>query len=244
MIFMLVKTLTILMPCFNEEKFITETLEKVSQASLERDVEKEIIIINDCSTDGTRTAIERFIDNNTGQKIKLINHDENRGKGACIRSGLQHATGEVLIIQDTDLEYDPSEYNKLLRPITEGHADIVYGSRFRGSEAHRVLFFMHTIGNKVLTFWSNLFTGLNLSDMETGFKIFKTEIIRNIRLKENRFGFEPEITAKISHMKNIRVYEVGVSYYGRGYDQGKKIKWTDGLRAFYCVFKYNIFSRK
>ena len=231
------------MPCFNEEKFIAETLEKVSRVGLEN-IEKEIIIINDCSTDGTKAAIEQFIQHNANKKIELINHDKNRGKGACIRSGLQRATGEVLLIQDTDLEYDPFEYSKLLCPIVEGHADVVYGSRFRGSEAHRVLFFMHTIGNKILTFWSNLFTGLNLTDMETGYKMFKTEVIRNIRLKENRFGFEPEITAKLSHIRNIRIYEVGISYYGRRYNEGKKIRWKDGIRAFYCVFKYNIFSRK
>lgn len=241
---MIVRTLTILLPCFNEEKFVTEVLQKVVLTSMDWKVEKEIIIVDDGSTDGTRSAIERFIAGHPAQKVKLITHEKNKGKGACIRSGVHHATGEVLIIQDTDLEYDPFEYNKLLRPIVEGHADIVYGSRFRGSEAHRVLFFMHTLGNKLLTFWSNLLTGLNLTDMETGYKMFKTDIIRNIRIKENRFGFEPEITSKISRIKNIRIYEVGISYYGRRYNDGKKIRWKDGLRAFYCVFKYNIFSRK
>jgi len=239
-----VQTLTILMPCFNEEKFIPGALQKVILVPLEWNIEKEIIIVDDCSTDGTNAAIEQFISLHPGKKIKLIRHEKNKGKGACIRTGLQYATGEALIIQDTDLEYDPSEYNKLLRPIMLGHADVVYGSRFRGSEAHRVLFFMHTVGNKILTFWSNLFTGLNLTDMETGYKMFKTEIIRNIRIQENRFGFEPEITSKISRIKNIRIYEVGISYYGRRYDEGKKIRWVDGIRAFYCVFKYNIFSRK
>jgi len=239
-----VQTLTILMPCFNEEKFITGALQNVILVSLEWNIEKEIIIVDDCSTDGTNAAIEQFINLHPGKKIKLIRHEKNKGKGACIRTGLQYATGEALIIQDTDLEYDPFEYNKLLRPIMLGHADVVYGSRFRGSEAHRVLFFMHTIGNKILTFWSNLLTGLNLTDMETGYKMFKTEIIRDIRIQENRFGFEPEITSKISRIKNIRIYEVGISYYGRRYDEGKKIKWVDGIRAFYCVFKYNIFSRK
>jgi glycosyltransferase involved in cell wall biosynthesis len=232
------------MPCFNEERFVIETLQKVIGIQFEEDLEKEIIIINDCSTDSTKKIIEQFIDQHPAEKVKLISHEQNKGKGACIRSGLQYATGEVLIIQDTDLEYDPSEYNKLLRPIIQGHADVVYGSRFRGSEAHRVLFFMHTIGNKILTFWSNVFTGLNLSDMETGYKMFRTEIIQNISIKEDRFGFEPEITAKISRIKNIRIYEVGISYYGRRYNDGKKIKWTDGMRALYCVFKYNIFSRR
>lgn len=238
------RTLTIVMPCFNEEKFVIETLQKVVCTSLEENLQKEIIIVNDCSTDATKKIIEKFIDEHPAEKIKLIDHERNRGKGACIRSGLQYATGDVLIIQDTDLEYDPSEYNKLLRPILQGHADVVFGSRFRGSEAHRVLFFAHTIGNKILTFWSNVFTGLNLTDMETGYKMFKTEIIQNIKIKENRFGFEPEITAKISRIKNLKIYEVGISYYGRRYHEGKKIRWTDGIKALYCVFKYNIFSRK
>ena len=241
---MIIRTLSIIMPCFNEEKFVSDALQKVAQVLLEEHVEKEIIIVNDCSTDGTKPVIERFIVQNPAIKIKLVNHERNQGKGACIRTALEYVSGEALIIQDTDLEYDPAEYNKLLRPIIQGHADVVYGSRFRGSEAHRVLFFMHTIGNKILTFWSNLLTGLNLSDMETGYKMFKMEIIRNIKIKENRFGFEPEITSKISRIKNIRIYEVGISYYGRRYDQGKKIRWVDGVRAFYCIFKYNIFSRK
>jgi glycosyltransferase involved in cell wall biosynthesis len=239
-----IETLTILMPCFNEENFVVDVLKKVSQVALEGNVKKEIIIIDDHSTDGTKKAIEEFIFLNAGQKIRLIIHEKNKGKGACIRTGLQYTSGQAVIIQDTDLEYDPFEYNKLLRPILNGHADVVYGSRFRGSEAHRVLFFLHTIGNKVLTFWSNLLTGLNLSDMETGYKMFKTEIIQNIKIKENRFGFEPEITSKISRIKKIRIYEVGISYYGRRYDEGKKIKWVDGIRAFYCIFKYNIFPRK
>ena len=239
-----IRTLSIIMPCFNEEKFVADALRKVILVLLDGNVEKEIIIVNDCSTDGTKSVIEQFITRNPAGKIKLISHEKNQGKGACIRTGLQYATGDALIIQDTDLEYDPTEYNKLLRPIMQGHADVVYGSRFRGSEAHRVLFFLHTIGNKILTFWSNLLTGLNLSDMETGYKMFKTEIIRNIKLRENRFGFEPEITSKISRIKNIRIYEVGISYYGRRYDEGKKIRWVDGVRAFYCIFKYNIFSRK
>ena len=241
---MTIRTLSIIMPAFNEEKFVSDVLQKVTSVLLDGQVEKEIIIVNDCSTDRTKLTIEQFILQNPSQKIKLITHEKNQGKGACIRTGLQYTSGEVLIIQDTDLEYDPTEYNKLLRPIMQGYADVVYGSRFRGSEAHRVLFFMHTIGNKILTFWSNLLTGLNLSDMETGYKMFRTEIIRNIKIKENRFGFEPEITSKISRIKNIRIYEVGISYYGRRYEEGKKIRWTDGVRALYCIFKYNIFPRK
>jgi glycosyltransferase involved in cell wall biosynthesis len=239
-----VQRLSILIPCYNEEQMVGDVLKMVSKAEMIFQVQKEIIIIDDGSFDNTPACIQRFIQENPGESIKLITHQTNRGKGACVRSGLASATGDVIIIQDADLEYDPSEYNKLLMPIAKGHADVVYGSRFRGSEAHRVLFFLHTLGNKLLTFWSNVFTGLNLTDMETGFKMFRTDVIRKINLKENRFGFEPEVTAKISRIKNIRIYEVGISYYGRQYEQGKKIRWTDGMKAIYCVFKYNIFSRK
>ena len=239
-----VQRLSILIPCYNEQQMVADVLKMVSNAQMMDQVQKEVIIIDDGSSDNTPACIQQFIKENPAQQIKLITHQTNRGKGACVRSGLALATGDVVIIQDSDLEYDASEYNKLLMPIAKGHADVVYGSRFRGSEAHRVLFFLHTIGNKLLTFWSNVFTGLNLTDMETGFKMFRTDAIRQLNLKENRFGFEPEVTAKISRVKNIRIYEVGVSYYGREYEQGKKIRWTDGMRAVYCVFKYNIFSRK
>jgi glycosyltransferase involved in cell wall biosynthesis len=241
---MVIQTLSILIPCFNEEKTVVDVLRMVLGAQMIHGINKEIILIDDGSSDSTPASIQEFINENPGSQIKLITHEKNMGKGACIKSGLQHATGEVFIIQDSDMEYDASEYNKLLNPIVRGYADVVYGSRFRGSEAHRVLFFLHTVGNKMLTFWSNLFTGLNLTDMETGFKMFKTDVIRQIRLKENRFGFEPEVTAKISRVKNIRIYEVGISYYGRRYEEGKKIRWIDGMHAIYCVFKYNIFSRK
>ncbi|TMI95836.1 MAG: glycosyltransferase family 2 protein, partial [Bacteroidetes bacterium] len=237
-------TLSILIPCYNEERMVADVLKMVVDAETIQGIKKEIILIDDGSSDSTPDSIQRFIQENPAHEIKLVKHEKNRGKGACIRTGLQHATGDVLIIQDADMEYDASEYNKLLGPIVKGHADVVYGSRFRGSEAHRVLFFLHTIGNKILTFWSNIFTGLNLTDMETGFKMFKTDVIRRIRLREDRFGFEPEITAKISRLKGIRIYEVGISYYGRRYEDGKKIRWVDGMRAMYCVFKYNIFSRK
>jgi glycosyltransferase involved in cell wall biosynthesis len=239
-----VQTLSILIPCYNEEQMVSDVLKMVSRAEMMFQVQKEIIIIDDGSSDNTPACIQQFIQENPGMPIKLITHQTNRGKGACIRSGLTLATGQVIIIQDADLEYDPSEYNKLLMPIVKGHADVVYGSRFRGSEAHRVLFFLHTIGNKLLTFWSNVFTGLNLTDMETGYKMFTADVIRKINLTENRFGFEPEVTAKISRIKNIRIYEVGISYYGREYEQGKKIRWTDGMRAIYCVLKYNTYSRK
>ncbi len=237
------QTLSIIVPCFNEEKLVSEVLKKIISTKLDWDLKKEIIVVDDGSTDRSVAAIEDFIQK-TKYPIKLIKHLENKGKGASIKSGLNHVGGEITIIQDADMEYDTSEYNKLLGPIIKGFADVVYGSRFRGSEPHRVLFFFHTVGNRLLTFWSNIFTGLNLTDMETGFKMFRTEIIRSITLYEDRFGFEPEITAKVSRMKNIRIYEVGISYYGRRYEEGKKIHWIDGMKALYCVLKYNIFYKK
>lgn len=221
---------------------IASVLQKIIEADC--GLEKEIIVVNDGSTDNTAGSIETFIESNQGKNIRQLQHETNKGKGTCIQTALAMATGEVIIIQDADFEYNPWEYQKMLKPITDGFADVVYGSRFRGSEAHRVLFFAHTIGNKLLTFLSNLFTGLNLSDMETGYKMFTTDVIKKINLKEKRFGFEPEVTAKISKLKNIRIYEVGISYYGRTYTEGKKIRWRDGFRAIYCVFKYNLFSRK
>ena len=235
-------TLSILIPCYNEENMIGIILKKIVEADC--GLQKEIIVVNDCSTDNTANIIENFIHSNAGNNIRLLYHATNKGKGACIQTALSVATGEVIIIQDADLEYSPFEYQKMLKPITDGFADVVYGSRFKGGDAHRVLFFLHTIGNKFLTFLSNIFTGLNLSDMETGYKIFTADVIRKIKLKEKRFGFEPEITAKISKVKNIRIYEVGISYYGRTYLEGKKIRWKDGLKAIYCIFKYNIFSTK
>lgn len=239
---MLLQKLSILIPCYNEESMIVSILKKINNTDC--GLPKEIIVVNDCSTDNTANALENYIKLNPDTNIKLQHHSINKGKGACIQTGLMEVTGDVVIIQDADLEYNPGEYLKMLKPIADGYADVVYGSRFRGNEAHRVLFFFHTIGNKFLTFLSNLFTGINLTDMETGYKMFKTEILRSIRLREKRFGFEPEVTAKISRIKNIRIYEVGISYYGRTYSEGKKINWRDGFRAIYCIFKYNIFSRK
>jgi glycosyltransferase involved in cell wall biosynthesis len=235
-------TLSILIPCYNEEKDISSVLQKIITTSCI--LKKEIIIVDDGSSDNSASVIENFIESNQQAKIILLKNENNKGKGASVQNALKSATGEVVIIQDADMEYDPAEYDKLLKPILDGFADVVYGSRFKGSEARRVLFFAHTLGNKFLTFISNNFTGLNLSDMETGYKMFRSEIIKNIRLKEKRFGFEPEITAKISKVNNVRIYEVGISYYGRTYQDGKKIGWKDGFRAIYCILKYNIFSKK
>lgn len=235
--------LSIVIPVFNEENTITDILDSVKQVKLYDDISKEIILVNDASTDGTDAVIKNYIKTNADLGIAYFVHDVNKGKGAALHTGIAKATGEFTIIQDADLEYDPNEYNSLLKPITKGHADVVYGSRFKGSNPHRILFFWHSIGNGVLTFMSNMFTNLNLTDMETCYKVFKSDIIKSLHLKENRFGFEPEVTAKISRIPNIRIYEVGISYYGRSYEEGKKISWKDGVRAIYCIIKYNIFSK-
>ncbi len=230
--------LSIIIPAFNEGGTIHLILDKIKNVTLIGNVKKEIIIINDCSTDETGQRVGKYIENNSDMEIKYFEHDINKGKGASLRTGIKHATGEYLIIQDADLEYDPHEYNLLLQPLLDGYADIVYGSRFVGGKPHRILFFWHSIGNRFLTLLSNMFTNLNLTDMETCYKLFRTQIIKNIKLNENRFGFEPEVTAKISKIKNIRIYEVGISYYGRTYLEGKKINWRDGFRALYCILKY------
>jgi len=235
--------LSIIVPAYNEGKTIHLILEKIKTATLIKNIQKEIIIVNDCSTDDTGECIIKYMENNSNQKIKYFEHKRNRGKGAAIRTGIQNSTGEYLIIQDADLEYDPNEYNLMLQPIIDDYADVVYGSRFMGGKPHRVLFFWHTIGNKFLTFLSNMFNNLNLTDMETCYKMFRTEVIQSIKLEENRFGFEPEVTAKISKLKNIRIYEIGISYYGRTYQEGKKINWKDGFRAIYCIIKYGWFSK-
>jgi len=235
--------LSIIIPCYNEEKTVHLILEKIVRVKLTRDITKEIILVNDCSTDHTGAAIRRFFDAHPESDFKLFNHDVNKGKGAAIHTGISHATGDYLVIQDADLEYDPQEYNILMQPVLDGFADVVLGSRFAGGNAHRVLFFWHSIGNKFLTFLSNAFTNLNLTDMETCYKLFKTEMIKGVTLKEKRFGFEPEVTARISRIPGIRIYEVGISYYGRTYAEGKKIGWKDGVRAIWCILKYNVFSR-
>ncbi|WP_338770152.1 glycosyltransferase family 2 protein [Bernardetia sp. ABR2-2B] len=235
------KTLSIIIPAYNEAKTIHLILDKVKEVKLDGNFEKEIVIVNDFSKDNTKEVIEKYSQDNPSLSIKYFEHEKNKGKGAALHTGIASATGEYLIIQDADLEYDPNEYNLLLKPILMGVADVVYGSRFVGSQPHRILFFWHTIGNQFLTFLSNMFTNLNLSDMETCYKLFRTETIQSLKLRENRFGFEPEITAKISRIPKIRIYEVGISYYGRTYEEGKKIGWKDGFRAIYCILKYGLF---
>jgi glycosyltransferase involved in cell wall biosynthesis len=237
------KTLSIVIPAYNEGPTIHLILDKIKAVNLLGGLQKELIIVNDFSKDDTVESVHRYIKSNPELNIVFQNHEKNKGKGAALHTGIKLATGDYVVIQDADLEYDPEEYNDLLKPILSGDADVVYGSRFMGGNPHRILFFWHTLGNKFLTQLSNMFTNLNLTDMETCYKLFKREIIQSLSLKENRFGFEPEVTAKISRIPRIRIYEIGISYYGRTYEDGKKIGWKDGFRAIYCILKYNLFSK-
>ncbi|MCB0516184.1 MAG: glycosyltransferase family 2 protein [Chitinophagales bacterium] len=236
------KILSIVIPAYNEEKTITTILDKINEVVLINAMTKEIIVVNDCSKDATESVIQQYQQQNPQANIRYFKHEVNKGKGAALNTGFAQATGDYVVVQDADLEYDPQEFNILLAPLENGFADVVYGSRFIGGKPHRILFFWHTIGNKFLTFLSNMFTNLNLTDMETCYKLFRREIIQSITLKENRFGIEPEVTAKIARIPKIRIYEVGISYYGRTYEEGKKINWQDGFRAIYCILKYNLWG--
>lgn len=234
----MIKKLSILIPAYNEAPTIHLILNKIKEVELVNGIQKEIIIVNDCSTDTTADEVKKFMDQNPELNMQLFDQATNQGKGAAINRAIQECTGDYLVIQDADLEYDPEEYNLLLKPVFKDNADAVYGSRFVGDNPHRILFYWHSKGNKFLTGLSNMMTNLNLTDMETCYKLIRTSIAKNITIKEKRFGIEPEITAKLAKMKNIKIYEVGISYYGRTYLEGKKIGWKDGFRAMYCILKY------
>ncbi|MCE7996869.1 MAG: glycosyltransferase family 2 protein [Roseivirga sp.] len=236
--------LSVVIPVYNEEQYIISVLESVIRADVGENWNKEIIIVDDCSTDNTAERIAAYLADHPDLPIRSFTQSKNQGKGAALNRGFQEATGDFILIQDADLEYDPEEYVRLLKPVNKGFADVVYGSRFVGRQPHRILYFYHYMGNRFLTFLSNLFTNLNLTDMEVCYKLFRREYLEGIRLRERGFGVEPELTAKLSRIKGVRIYEVGISYYGRSYEEGKKINWRDGVYAIYCVLKYNIWARK
>jgi glycosyltransferase involved in cell wall biosynthesis len=231
--------LSIVIPVYNEERTIDAVVQAVLEAKLPDGVDRELLVVDDASTDGTARVLSQFTDH---PRIRVLRQDRNRGKGAALRRGFTEARGDMVLVQDADLEYDPRDYPRLLQPVLEGKADVVYGSRFMGGDAHRVLFFWHMLGNRLLTLLSNMTTNLNLTDMETCYKLFRTEVLRRIVLEEDRFGFEPEVTAKVARL-GVRIYEVGISYAGRTYEEGKKINWRDGVRALYCLVKYGVLRR-
>lgn len=233
-------TLSIVIPVYNEARTIHQILDLLHETVLVNGIRKEIILVDDCSTDGSAEVIAGYMEQNPKMGLRLLHHTVNQGKGAALHTGIREATGDYVIIQDADLEYDPEEYNVLFKPVLKGFADVVFGSRFMGGNPHRILFFWHSIGNQFLTFLSNMFTDLNLTDMETCYKLFRRDIIQSLVLEEKRFGFEPEVTAKVARVPGVRIYEVGISYYGRTYAEGKKIGWRDGVRAIYCIVKYGL----